>query len=178
MGKITGRSSTIMGEYIKGVLEENKLSEKESHFEKFGLNLKKCSYCGNDANTLDHIFSTISESKFTGYDNNIRNLIPCCQMCNSSKGKKTVSEWLDNPTTKGAKRVVKRPGYNERRKIVDMYIKLNKSNEKVIDEKTLELLNKRAIEFKKIEEKKLKELEQILVDDKNYYEKLMLSRKA
>lgn len=173
--KLSGRSSTLMGGYIKAILDDNKLNTNqiEEHFKKFNLNVKKCAYCGSDnANTLDHIFSVVNDSKFTGYDNSIKNLIPCCQMCNSSKGKKTIYEWLDNPTTKGAKRVIRKKGYIERRKKIDNYIKLNKSNIKAIDDDIIELLNKKADEFKKIEKEYLSKLDEILLEDRNYYLKI------
>ena len=93
-------------------------------------------------------------------------------MCNSSKGKKTIYEWLDNPTTKRAKKVVNKKNYEERRKIIDKYIKENKSYEKNIDEEILAKLNKRAEKFKKIEKEYLEKLDQVLYEDREYYLKI------
>lgn len=50
----------------------------------------KCAYCGSDENTitLDH-FHPLSK----GGELSVKNAIPSCQSCNSSKGTKTFFEW-------------------------------------------------------------------------------------
>lgn len=49
-----------------------------------------CNYCGsNDRLALDHIFP----KKFGGQDQ-AENLIVACRICNSSKGKKDLMEWM------------------------------------------------------------------------------------
>ena len=171
--KIKERSSTIMGQYIKAVLDDQDLNKnnKEEYYKQFGIEANTCIYCGSkSANTLDHIFSVINDSQFTGYDNSRKNLIPCCQMCNSSKGKKTIYEWLDceNPT-KHAKAVLNTPGYQERRKLIDSYIAKNKSNIKEIDDETLKKMNERAREFKKIAIDYLNKLDEQMLKDKQYF---------
>ena len=179
-GKISSRSSTIMGGYIKSVLDKCELTraEKVKYFEKYGFNLGECAYCGGKANTLDHLFCPINDSLFTGYDNNIRNLIPCCQICNSSKGKKTIYEWLDNPTTELAKKIVEEDGYEERRKKIDNYIKQNKSYKKSINKKIVKKLNERAKQFKLVEQKYLEELDQILENDRAFYCKIVENKQS
>lgn len=177
VGKITERSSTLMAQYVKAVLDKPKLTKKNSseYFKQFGLSSNICAYCGNEANTLDHINSVIKDSLFTGYDNSNRNLIPCCQMCNSSKGNKTIEEWLDvsdDKLTKGARRVKSVSGYKQRRAIIDNYIRINDSNKKAFDGIVLEEMKKRAEIFKDIEIKMLKELDNILLKDKEKYNEL------
>ena len=175
--KISSRSSTLMNNYIKYVLGENGLTKNQEieHLKKYGFERSVCAYCGNDANTLDHIYSVIEDSKFTGYDNSIGNLLPCCQMCNSSKGKKTIEEWLDvdnEKLTKGAKRVKEKKDYSDRRKKIDEYIKNNKSNEKEIESEIVDKLNEKAEIFKKIEEEYLSKLNKISEKDREYFKKL------
>lgn len=41
----------------------------------------KCAYCGNSANTIDHV-----RSKAYGGGNKRTNLVLCCQKCNDEKG--------------------------------------------------------------------------------------------
>lgn len=53
----------------------------------------RCFYCGLHTNpfitfTIDHIFPVCR-----GGGNDIRNLVPCCARCNSSKGSKLLDEW-------------------------------------------------------------------------------------
>ena len=49
-----------------------------------------CSYCGStDRLSVDHVFSQRMGGKDTG-----DNLIYACRICNSSKGKKDLMEWM------------------------------------------------------------------------------------
>ena len=48
----------------------------------------KCIYCGNDAQTWDHIVCLVKDGKYSGFGHQIGNLIPCCSSCNSSKTNK------------------------------------------------------------------------------------------
>ena len=48
-----------------------------------------CVYCGQLAETWDHVFATVKNSHFSGYGHRLGNLIPCCRSCNSKKGNKS-----------------------------------------------------------------------------------------
>lgn len=165
-----------MNQYIKYVLDVKDLNNKnkDKYFKQFGIDSNVCAYCGsNSANTLDHIFSVINDSKFTGYDNSRKNLLPCCQMCNSSKGKKTIYEWLDSDNlTDYAITVKNQPGYEGRRALIDNYIKVNKSCVKSMNDEVLSKMNKKAEEFKKLEVEFLNKLDETMFKDKKYYESI------
>lgn len=47
-----------------------------------------CAYCGEAAETWDHVFATVQNSRFSGHGHRIGNLLPCCKPCNSRKGNK------------------------------------------------------------------------------------------
>lgn len=47
-----------------------------------------CAYCHEDAETWDHIFATVKDSRFSGHGHRLGNLLPCCKPCNSRKGNK------------------------------------------------------------------------------------------
>lgn len=47
-----------------------------------------CAYCGEPAETWDHVFATVQNSRFSGHGHRIGNLLPCCKPCNSRKGNK------------------------------------------------------------------------------------------
>lgn len=51
-----------------------------------------CVYCGESAETWDHVFGLVKGFKFSGYGHVIGNLLPCCKQCNSEKGNK---HWED-----------------------------------------------------------------------------------
>lgn len=56
------------------------------------LSGNKCSYCGSTENlALDYIFSRKMGGKDSG-----DNLIYACRVCNSSKGKKDMMEWMND----------------------------------------------------------------------------------
>ncbi len=48
-----------------------------------------CAYCGDLAETWDHVFATVKNSRFSGHGHRLGNLLPCCKPCNSRKGNKT-----------------------------------------------------------------------------------------
>jgi len=49
----------------------------------------ECAYCGGRAETWDHVFATVKDSKFSGYGHRLGNLLPCCKPCNSRKGNRS-----------------------------------------------------------------------------------------
>ena len=53
-----------------------------------------CAYCGSPAQTWDHVFATVQDSKFSGYGHRLGNLLPCCKPCNSAKGNKDWRHFL------------------------------------------------------------------------------------
>lgn len=53
-----------------------------------------CAYCGCPAETWDHIFATVRNSRFSGHGHRLGNLLPCCKPCNSKKGNKPWSVHL------------------------------------------------------------------------------------
>ena len=54
----------------------------------------ECAYCGDDAETWDHIFATVKDSRFSGHGHRVGNLLPCCKPCNSKKGNKAWETYL------------------------------------------------------------------------------------
>lgn len=53
-----------------------------------------CVYCGEPAETWDHVFATVKDSQFSGYGHRLGNLLPCCKLCNSKKGNKNWQQHL------------------------------------------------------------------------------------
>lgn len=58
------------------------------------LQTSNCFYCGEAANTIDHI---IAVSR--GGAHSVGNLVACCKSCNSSKNNKTIMEWRKTKKT-------------------------------------------------------------------------------
>jgi hypothetical protein len=44
-----------------------------------------CVFCGQPAQTWDHLHGNVKTSRFSGYGNRIFNLVPACHSCNQSK---------------------------------------------------------------------------------------------
>ena len=55
-----------------------------------------CVYCGLKAETWDHVHATVRDKKFSGFGHRLGNLVPCCKPCNSRKGNKVWSAFLDS----------------------------------------------------------------------------------
>lgn len=58
-----------------------------------------CVYCGDLAETWDHVFATVRNSVFSGHGHRLGNLLPCCKPCNSAKGNKHWKAYLSSRTT-------------------------------------------------------------------------------
>ena len=54
-----------------------------------------CTYCGQDANTVDHIISI----KAGGDPISLDNMVACCARCNSSKGSRSQGVFLARDST-------------------------------------------------------------------------------
>lgn len=57
-----------------------------------------CAYCGAPAETWDHVFATVKDSRFSGHGHRLGNLLPCCKPCNSKKGNKAWQVHLSSLT--------------------------------------------------------------------------------
>ena len=75
-----------------------------------------CVYCGDEAETWDHIHATVREKKFSGHGHRIGNLLPCCKTCNSKKGNKN---WRTFLTARGDS-----PASDERLSRIEAYLSL------------------------------------------------------
>jgi len=53
-----------------------------------------CVYCGESAETWDHVFGLVKDLKFSGYGHVIGNLLPCCKKCNSEKGNRCWEDFV------------------------------------------------------------------------------------
>ncbi len=54
-----------------------------------------CVYCGLKAETWDHVRATVLNKKFSGFGHRLGNLLPCCKPCNSRKGNRSWSDYLN-----------------------------------------------------------------------------------
>ena len=54
-----------------------------------------CVYCGATAETWDHVFAIVQDSRFSGHGHRLGNLPPCCKPCNSKKGNRDWKQYLE-----------------------------------------------------------------------------------
>ncbi len=52
----------------------------------------RCVYCGDAAETWDHLVGLVKDSELNGYGHQVGNLVPSCRVCNSRKGNR---DWRD-----------------------------------------------------------------------------------
>lgn len=58
------------------------------------LNNLLCVYCGDEAQTWDHLHGLVRDKEPSGYGHTLSNLVPSCKDCNSKKGNRPWDEWL------------------------------------------------------------------------------------
>ena len=92
---LKGRTSTINNAFTISITPYIRPTEEEFYqmYKKLKLEPSKCAYCLNEATTTDHLKPLVKNGLPTGYITNIKNLVPCCSSCNSSKGSKNFSDW-------------------------------------------------------------------------------------
>lgn len=54
-----------------------------------------CVYCGNKAQTWDHLVGLVKDAQLRGYGHQIGNLVPSCRDCNSKKGSKDWRQFIE-----------------------------------------------------------------------------------
>lgn len=59
------------------------------------MNLR-CVYCDRQAETWDHLYALVQDTRFSGYGHTLGNLVPACRSCNSKKGNKPWREWIES----------------------------------------------------------------------------------
>ncbi len=74
-----------------------------------------CIYCGNEAETWDHVHATVRDKKFSGHGHRLGNLLPCCKPCNSRKGNKDWHVFLASVRATDAERL-------ERERRIESYL--------------------------------------------------------
>ena len=114
--KLTARSSTITSAFVHSITpwmvaltaeEEKEIRELYKQVKDiFGIEIlgadkkdNKCAYCGQRANTADHIHSLVNGTSASGSITEIYNLLPCCASCNSKKGGDTFAVWYGKKAT-------------------------------------------------------------------------------
>ena len=93
------RQTTINHAFASAIAPNDNYYEKiiREAIEMLGQNPEKdlfCVYCGDLAETWDHVFGLVKNYKFSGYGHIIGNLLPCCKKCNSEKGNKNWQDFI------------------------------------------------------------------------------------
>ena len=55
-----------------------------------------CIFCDEAAETWDHLVGLVKSGELRGFGHQIGNLVPCCKKCNSKKGSKEFSAFINN----------------------------------------------------------------------------------
>ena len=89
------RKSTIANAFAISITPYIKPTNKEilQMLELLKIEDGKCVYCLGRATTTDHFRPLVESANPSGYISDIKNLVPCCSTCNSSKGRKKWDDW-------------------------------------------------------------------------------------
>ena len=98
---INQRTSSITNAFYGSILPYHRLTKEQElqrlhvlGYEVENVNDATCIYCGEHANTWDHLYPLIVNQAPSGYFHEINNLVPSCNTCNSSKGNQHYENWL------------------------------------------------------------------------------------
>lgn len=97
--RITARNGTIQSDFAAAIAPYDEYDEAEVRklLRQLGQDpdALTCVYCGASADTWDHVVGTVSSGEFSGTGHRLRNLVPCCSPCNTSKGKRDWRDYLN-----------------------------------------------------------------------------------
>ncbi|MFK7812177.1 MAG: HNH endonuclease [Maribacter sp.] len=88
-------TSNCCGRFIKNVSKVDKYGTKEQQSLIWKKTNGRCCYCGTQLNPFEKVGYTYEhmESQNNGGSHDLNNLYACCKSCNSSKGKKSITEY-------------------------------------------------------------------------------------
>lgn len=97
--KVNTRSSTVTNAFVAAILPHDDydalvVKKAMEDLEQSGDTLV-CVYCEGIATTWDHLINLVQDRKANGHGHRVRNLVPCCAICNSSKGGRTFDQWIN-----------------------------------------------------------------------------------
>lgn len=98
---VASRTTTVNHAFAAAIApcdsyEEQKAREPVSQLGQDPNGDLACAYCASRAEPWDHVYATVQDTKFSGFGHRLGNLVPCCKPCNSRKGNKTWSSYLDS----------------------------------------------------------------------------------
>lgn len=100
--KVSSRSSTVTNAFVAALLPHDEYDEVKVQQAMTRLGQKSdelnCVYCGRPATTWDHLICLVQAKKANGHGHRVRNLVPCCSTCNSSKGGTPFDDWIQGYT--------------------------------------------------------------------------------
>jgi len=94
------RNSTINHAFASAIApfdiySEEIINEALSFLGQTTNNSLKCIFCNTDATGWDHLTGLVKDKQLRGYGHQIGNLVPCCGTCNSKKGKKEFTIFIN-----------------------------------------------------------------------------------
>ena len=96
--KVHRRSSTVTNAFVAALLPHDQYEESEVRGAMIELGQKddelSCVYCKEPATTWDHLINLVKDRKANGHGHRVRNLVPCCSSCNSSKAGTPFDDWI------------------------------------------------------------------------------------
>jgi hypothetical protein len=97
---MVSRKSSITNAFVNSVIPviQPSLDDIEEALSVLGMvpSNVRCAYCGGEKTTWDHMRPLVLNHRPTGFISEIANLVPSCGTCNSSKGTKKLSEWIQS----------------------------------------------------------------------------------
>ncbi|MBM4406775.1 MAG: HNH endonuclease [Chloroflexi bacterium] len=96
---IAGRGSTISHAFASAIASVDKYDESavDEAVRVLGQDPSRelvCVYCGDEAETWDHVFPLVRGTQYSGYGHVLGNLVPSCGKCNTSKRNKDWAEFV------------------------------------------------------------------------------------
>lgn len=109
--RIRGRDSSLAAAFVHAIIPRHvDIQAQKALYERYGINVDECVYCGGEARDTDHFFAIVEGGKPSGHFHTIDNLVPACGRCNESKSGAYWRDWITGPA----------PGSPATRKVPDL----------------------------------------------------------
>ncbi|MBI3812089.1 MAG: HNH endonuclease [Nitrospirae bacterium] len=101
---VNGRTTSLTNAFVSHITPQIEPTDEEIEWA-LGIigqppDRIRCAYCGGDYHYWDHFRPLVVKRRPTGYITEINNLVPCCNICSTSKGNKHWRDWIQGNAAK------------------------------------------------------------------------------
>ena len=103
---IKGRGTSVTSAFVHAIVpRQDDLGARRELFERLGIDMEACVYCGDRRTDWDHLRPLVKGARSSGHFHTVHNLVPACGPCNQSRSGQDWRQWIAKSLTKESHRL-------------------------------------------------------------------------